>query len=152
MTLVVKHQAEDNVVGLIDNRVLVFARSGRLTPAALDAVEALAATYTHRASAEHPVGALALVVGSAGLSDNRLLERQRVLLRGLRAAPHLWFAFCVVGDGVQAVAMRAVVRVLMLGSSTMRLFTDPESAAGWLGAQVGVEPATIRSALATLTP
>ncbi len=152
MALTVTYQAERNAVGLLDDRVLLFARSARLAPAALDAIEAFAATHRPLASAERPLGALALVVGAAGLSENSLLERQRVFLRELRATPHVWFAFCIVGDGVQAVAMRAVVRVLMLGSSGMRMFTDQASAARWLGERVGVDPAAITGALDTLMP
>ncbi len=151
MPLDVKHKADQNGVGMIDERVLVFVRGGRLTSAALDTVVALAGDRARRATAERPVGALAVVSGQAGLSENQLLERQRLLLRDLRVAPHVFFAFCVEGEGAQAIAMRAVVRVLMLGSSSMRIFTERDAAARWLAERVGMAPAEITTALVALS-
>lgn len=150
MALEVKHRAEGNAVALLDGRVLLFTRNGRLTSAALDAIEELATSRARTATAHEPVGALAIVNGDAGLSDNWLLERQRELLRSLKATPHLSFAFCVVGESVQAIAMRAVVRVFVLGSTGMRMFTEPSSAAQWLAPRVGMEPGAILGALAEL--
>lgn len=150
MALEVKHQAEGNAVALLDARVLLFTRSGRLTAAALDAVEALATHCVPAATQRAPVGAMAIVDGDAGLSDNRLLERQRALLRSLKAAPHVSFAFCVGGDSIQAIAMRAVVRVFVLGSASMRMFTDAPTAAEWLAGRIGMEPGVLLRAVAAL--
>lgn len=147
VALSVAHRSDGNAVGVLDDRVLLFVRSAKLTSVALNAVEATVANHVASASAARPVGALAVVPGNAGLSDNALLERQRALLFGLKAKPHVYFAFCVVGEGVQSIAMRAAVRVLVIGAARMRLFTEPAESAQWLAGHLQIEAAAITQAV-----
>lgn len=132
----VVHEADGNVVARLDASVLVFVRTRPLTVAALDAIESVA--HKIEEFRRGPVGALAVIDGRAGLSDNALLTRQRKFLNGfVRADGDVYLAMVVQGDSVQSIAMRAVVRLFMLGKRTCLMSARLEDAAAWLGKQTG---------------
>lgn len=138
----VVYEQRGNVVARIDAAVLLFVRTRPLEREALDAIERLALGIDE--FRKGPVGALAVIDGQAGLSDNTLLQRQRIFLRGfVRSEGDVYLAMVVLGDAVQSIAMRAVVRMFMIGRKTMHLDSDLDRAARWLGERVGRDPGEI---------
>lgn len=146
MTLEVIHRSAGNAVGVLDGRALIFVRSQALTEETLDAI-ARAVEHTRAA---RPAGALAIVPGDAGLSPEHLLARQRRIFQQAKKLDDVWIAFCVQGDGVQSVVMRAVVRMFLLGQPRMTMHAKPESAIVWFATRLGLSVEAVRSAVASL--
>lgn len=154
--LQVVHSEERNAVGIIDERLIAFVRSAALTTGALDAVEA----HLHPLRERHrpqagspgaPVGLLAVVPAGAGLSDKGLIERQAQLMKRLKVeakqavqsvAP-TFVALSILGDGAMSSAMRAVIRVNVLGHARVRLFSETGEAAAWLAGCLAMDAAVI---------
>ena len=126
--LEVVHRRDGNTVGLLDDRALIFVRSRALTGDALEAIDAAIRRVVPKATAEQPAGALAILPGDAGLSHNDLLARQRQIFGEARKQEHIWVSMCVHGHSAQTIAMRAVVRLLLLGHGNMRMHATPEAA------------------------
>lgn len=156
MSLKVVHSEDRNAVGIIDERLIAFVRSAALTAAALDALEAhlhpLRERYGARpASAGSPVGLLAVVPARAGLSDKALIERQAQLMKRLkveakqavRTAAPTFVALTILGDGPMSSAMRAVIRVNVLGHGSIRLFSETADAATWLATRLSMDAGAI---------
>jgi hypothetical protein len=141
----VVHEASGNVVARLDASVLLFVRTRPLTVAALDAIEGVANKIEQ--FRQGPVGALAVIDGQAGLSDNALLTRQRAFLKGfVRGDGDVYLAMVVQGDSVQSIAMRAVVRMFMLGKKRTSLLTARvEPAARWLAERTGETSAELEA-------
>lgn len=142
MVLVVRHCAEQNAVAVLDERVVVFTRRAKLTAACLDVIEAESEAIARRPA--RPVGLLAVIPASAGLSDGATLERQRQLLKHIRIDPQTYFAYVVTGDDIHASVIRATVRVAMLGRRMMNLSEHVDAAAGWLGGRLSIAPSTLK--------
>lgn len=137
-TLHVVHEAGGNAVARIDATVLVFVRTQRLTVAALEAIERLAITID--GFRRGPIGALVVVPGDAGLSDNALIARQRAFLRDLvRPDGDVYVSTVILGDSAQSMAMRAVARLFVIGRPSIRVGSSVEDAARWLGARLDVD-------------
>lgn len=130
------HVRDGNGVGLYEKRVLVFVRQSTLRVEALDAIEKAIEELMPLATSERPCGALSVVPANAGLSRNDLLTRQRRIFSQPRHHENVFIAFTVLGDGAQAAAMRAVVRLFALGQSRMKMFATTDPAIEWLAPRV----------------
>ncbi len=144
--LEVIHRRAGNAVGLLEGRALIFLRDRPLTEEALEAV----ANTVHRTTLTRPAGALAIIPGDAGLSSERLITRQRKIFQEAKRLDDVWLSFCVQGDGVQAIAMRAVVRMFVLGQPRSTLHAKPETAIVWFAGRLGLSVETVRAAVAAL--
>lgn len=133
----VAFESRGNVVARLDSSALLFARARPLVPEALDSIELTARAVDE--IREGPIGALVVVPGDAGLSDNALLDRQRAFLRSF-VRPDVFVVMASLGDSAQAIAMRAVVRLFMIGRRTMHMASSIEGAALWLGDRIGRDP------------
>lgn len=148
--LEVIHRGAGNAVGLLDGRALLFVRSRALTVDALDAIAETIDRIAPRATADWLVGALAIVPGDAGLSRQDLLARQRKIFGAARAMDHVWVSFCVYGESAQTTAMRAVVRLLLLGRSNMKMHAKTEAAIVWFSARLGLRIGDVSDAVEML--
>ncbi len=133
-------------MGVLDGRALIFVRTEALTTESLDAI----AHAMERTSVNRPAGALAIVPGEAGLSSEELLARQRRIFQQAKKLEDVWVAFCVHGEGVQSMVMRAVVRMFVLGQPRMTMHAKPESAIVWFATKLGLSGEAVRSAVASL--
>lgn len=156
MGLRVLHSEAQNAVGIIDERLVAFVRSGQLTAGALDVIESNlhALRERHRPTSlgpGAPVALLAVVPARAGLSDKDLVERQRQLMKQLKAdaksalgtAAPTFVALTIVGDGPMSSAMRAVIRVNVLGHGSIHLAAETAEAASWLAPRLSMDAAAI---------
>lgn len=148
MALQTLHQADHNVVGVVDGRLIVFGRTGRLTSAALDVIEAEASRAI--ASGVRPTALLAVVPGDAGMSGSDLLERQRKMMKSFAVDDQTLFGMVVLGTSVQSVMMRAFLRVSFLGRPSMTMTDDVHSASVWLSARMKMPVAEIEDAVRAL--
>lgn len=142
----VRYDAESNYVALVEQRLLLFTRTRLLTKASLDGAEAVIREQVPKATAARPVGAFVVLPGDAGLSRHDLLERQRKMFDRLKAERTVYSAMVVLGSSPQCVAMRAVVRLFLIGSPTMQLFSEVEPAARWLARAIAMPEHTILDA------
>jgi hypothetical protein len=148
--LEVVHRHDGNTVVLLDDRALIFVRSRALTGEALDAIDAVIDRVAPKAMAERPAGVLAILPGDAGLSRDDLLARQREIFGGARKHQHIWVSICVHGHSAQTIVMRAVVRMLLLGQSNMRMYPTPEAAIAWFASRLRLPVDKVRSTLESL--
>lgn len=136
------HTSVGNAVGLVDQRLCVFVRVERLQEGALDVISDVVRRRT-----PGPFGMLAVVPGSAGLSEKALLEHQRALIGDVLADASVAFALVVLGESVQATLMRSVVRVALLGKRNALLASDVSAGAAFLGPRLGLDAARIAAAV-----
>jgi hypothetical protein len=125
-------------------------RSRSLTGETLDAIATTIDRIAPNARADWPVGALAIVPGDAGLSRQDLLARQRKIFGAARGLDHVWVSFCVSGDSAQTTAMRAVVRLLLLGQSNMKMHAKAEAAIVWFSGRLGLRVGDVQGAVEML--
>lgn len=150
MSLIIAHEEAANCVALFDERLLLFTRTRLLTKGALDQSEAIVNEHVAKASSARPVGSFVVLPGDAGLSRHDLLERQRRLFERLKREPHVFSAVCVLGSSPQTIAMRAVVRLFLLGRPSMQLFSDTESAARWVARALKLDERAVFDAYRTM--
>ncbi len=150
MSLIVAHEEAANCVALFDERLLLFTRTQPLTRGALDHAEALVNEHVAKASSALPVGSFVVLPGDAGLSPHDLLERQRRLFERLKREPYVFSAVCVLGSSPQTIAMRAVVRLFLMGRPTMQLFSDTETAARWVARALKLDAGAVLDAHRTM--
>jgi len=74
------------------------------------------------------------------------------LTTALRELPDLSVAIVVVGDSAQAIAMRAVTRVMSLGKRQLSLHADVNAAANWLDPRISIEGVQLAGVLAEIMP
>ncbi len=146
MALWIAHNAAANFVGVLDEQVLLFTRAGPLTTTALDQCEAIINERVPKATSAKPVASLVVLPGDVGLSRHDLIDRQRRLFDRLKAERFVFSAACVLGTSAQCVAMRAVVRLFLLGSPKMQLFSEVDPATRWLAGATSVDAERIRGA------
>jgi hypothetical protein len=147
--LQIVHHAEGNIVGLLDDTALLFVRNRPLREQALDAIERTAQRFG--LAPGRPVGALAVVDGNAGMSERKLIERQRTFMRGfVRSDGEVYVAMAVLGDSVQSTTMRAVVRLFTVGNRRIQMSASIDEAARWLGPRLKLGPLRLASALGDL--
>ncbi len=138
-----------NLMAVLDNRLLVQVRMGSLTHAALDAAAAKILPLLMMQT--KAIGALAIVNGDVGVMPPDIQARQRQLLDGVLARPNAWMVTVMQGSTVQATAMRAVGRVLMLGRRNIKHAKDTNEATSWLGEKLGdISAGSIRDAVEQL--
>jgi hypothetical protein len=148
MNIEVNLHQDNNIVALIDGRVAFIARSGVLTMPALRCLESMKARLL---SDPRPKGFLAVMPGTAGISKEEIVERQRQFIRQVSAeVKDLSFAIVILGDSVQATAMRVVGRIFVLGRQNMATFSDLGAGAGWLAERTGMDASTFRGIAADL--
>ncbi len=129
MAVDIAFHADDNVVAIIDERVMIFARSGPLTMPALECLESMKPRLL---KSLQPKGVLAVLPGTAGVSKDAIVERQRQFVRTVTAeVKDLSVGVVIVGDSIQAMAMRAVGRVFVIGRANMDTFRDVSLGARW---------------------
>jgi hypothetical protein len=104
----------------------------------------------HQLPTHGPLGLLAVVPGTAGLSEKALLERQRAMIGGVMTDASIAFALVVLGDSVHATLMRSAVRVALLGKRNALLTPEVSEGARFLAPRLGLETAAIEAAVATL--
>jgi hypothetical protein len=146
VALWIAHNAAANFVGVLDEQVLLFTRAGPLTTTALDHCEAIINERVSKATSAKPVASLVVLPGDVGLSRHDLIDRQRRLFDRLKAERFVFSAACVLGTSAQCVAMRAVVRLFLLGRPKMKLFSEVEPATLWLARATSVDAAHMREA------
>lgn len=141
----IRHREAGNLIGLLDERLLILVRDAPLTSGALDVVEReLVATL---AGARDRVACLVVVTATAGMSDAPLLARQRRMLRHAGAAEDsVSLALVTLGESVQAAMIRSFIRVASLGRHNLRIASEVGEAADWLGPRVNLPPRAIREA------
>lgn len=149
MSVSVSYAAESNYVAMVDQRLLLFTRTRPLAKAALDAAEAIINEHVPKATAARPVGSFVVLPGDAGLSRHDLIERQRKLFDRLKAERTVYTAAVVLGSSAQCMAMRAVVRLFLLGSPAMQLFSEIEPAARWIARATAIPEGTVLDAYRT---
>jgi hypothetical protein len=138
-----------NYLALLDERVMVQVRQGPLTHAALD-------TITSRIlpvllTAEKAIAAIAVVNGDAGVMGPDIRARQTELIAALVKRPQASMATVMSGTTVQATAMRAVGRMLLIGNRNIMHAKDVSEATTWLAARlVDINVAVLRDAVTTL--
>jgi hypothetical protein len=104
----------------------------------------------HQLPTHGPLGLLAVVPGTAGLSEKALLERQRAMIGGVMTDASIAFALVVLGDSVHATLMRSAVRVALLGKRNALLTPEVSEGARFLAPRLSLETAAIEAAVATL--
>lgn len=140
---------KENLLALLDGRVMVQLRYGRLT---LDALE-LAAKHIMPVLEAEPrsIGAIAVVNGDAGVAPPEVQARQKQLIGGLLRRPNASMATVMFGETIQATASRAVGRVLMIGARNIRHAKDVQEAVTWLGEKLGdITPLQLKDAVQAL--
>ena len=137
MGIDVAFQQDNNIVALVVERALVFARSAPLTMPALACLESMKPRILKSAL---PKGVLAVLPGTAGVSKEAIVERQRQFVRQVtQEVPDLFVAVVIVGDSVQAMAMRAVGRIFVLGRGNMATFREVDAGAAWLAQRMAMD-------------
>lgn len=137
----------ENLLALLDGRVMVQLRYGRLSTASLDVAAARILPVLE--SEARAVGAIAVVNADAGVMPAEVQARQQVVIGNMLSRPNAFMVTVMFGESVQATAMRAVGRVLMLGKRTnIRHAKTVEEAATWLGERLGdITPAALKSSI-----
>lgn len=143
MTVDIAFFRDSNIVALVDERAMIFARSAPLTMPALECLESMKPRLL---KSLQPKGVLAVLPGTAGVSKDAIVERQRQFVRTVTAeVKDLSVGVVIVGDSIQAMAMRTVGRVFVLGRSNMATFRDVEAGATWLADKMGINADTFRA-------
>ena len=149
MTLEITYEDPGNVMALLDRRVFVQVRAGPLTHASLDS--AADKVMSALSAQTKPIGALAVVNGDAGVMPPDIQARQKRLLGGMLARADASMATVMLGTTVQATAMRATGRVLMLGTRNIKHAKDINEATTWLADRLGdITAGSIRDAVEAL--
>jgi hypothetical protein len=148
MTPDVRFHGDDSLVALADGRLLFFVRKGLLSMPVLETLEGLKATVL---ASPKPKGVLAIFTSTAGVSNNALVERQRVFVRTIaNEVPDISFAVVVLGDTVHAIAIRTVLRLFVMGKSNMAAFRDVGESCRWLAGRMGIDAPTLERTAAEL--
>lgn len=138
-----------NLLALLDGRVMVQVRYGRLTLESLDVAAQKILPVMH--AEPRAIGAIAVVNGDAGVAPPEVQARQKELIGGLLRRPNASMATVMFGDTIQATAMRAVGRVLMIGAKNIRHAKDVHEAVTWLSEKLGdITPLQLNDAVAAL--
>lgn len=146
MTLEVRHRQAQNVVSVLDKRLLVLARSGVLTSAALGQIEH--ELDAARAAGRKPLGCLSVVFDGAGMSDGALLSRQRVMMRVLLADESTSLALVTMGDSVQTSMIRSFIRVGSMGKRNIKVCSTLSEAIAWLAPRIDIPAEAMERAAA----
>ena len=138
-----------NLLALLDGRVMVQLRYGKLT---LEALELAARRIIPVLEAEpRSVGAIAIINGDAGVTLPEVQARQKLLIGGMLRRPNAWMTTVMFGETIQATAMRAVGRVLMIGARNIRHAKDVHEGVTWLGEKLGdITPLQLNDAINSL--
>jgi hypothetical protein len=135
--------------GLLDGRLLLQSRAGLLTDEALDAV--VTVMEERMVGRSHSLGLIAVVEESARRTSVEIQTRQRMHMGRFLDEADGWICSVTRGDGVEAMSMRAVGHVLLLGHPRVAHFSDVETAAVWMAAKLGeLTPVEIVAGLDTL--
>lgn len=151
------HLSRENAAIFLNGHYFLQIRTGAMTVPALNAfLEHI--TQKVAALPDQRLASLHIVDGQAPLPDADVRDRQRGFMREIMRNPNLSVATVIEGEGVQATASRAVIRLLVLGNTRMRHDIRVEDAAAWVARQVGANDAdelvaavaTLRARMATL--
>lgn len=115
-----------------------------MTEVAIDAVSDVVLLLSSVASEREPMGFLGVVPAEAGVSDPRLIELQLQLLRTLDRTPHVFAAFCVLGDSARSPSMSEMASMLSTWLPNARTFSETAVASRWLGESVAIDPREIQ--------
>ncbi|MFO0558534.1 MAG: hypothetical protein U0269_10995 [Polyangiales bacterium] len=149
-SLSILFRADNNVVALYEQRVVLFARSGPLTENALRAAADTALLLSAVARDDERYGFIGVVPAEAGVSNPALFDVQLSLFRSVGAVPHVYAALCVLGDSALEGPMAQVARSLSELLPNSQLFADTASASRWIGEKLSLDPRSIQRAVLEL--
>lgn len=149
VTLEITYEDPGNVMAVLDRRMLVQVRMGPLTHASLDS--AADRVLSVLSAQTKSIGALAVVNADAGVMPPDIQAKQKRLLGGMLNRPDASMATVMLGTTVQATAMRATGRVLILGKRNIKHAKDVNEATTWLADRLGdIAAGSIRDAVEAL--
>lgn len=143
--------SRDHGFGVLDGRVMVQVRKVALDLRTLEV--AIDKALPVLLAAPGPIGLISVVDGDGGVTPLEVVARQKHFLGGLLGRKDAWLATVLTGTSVQAVAVRASGRVMMLGtrSANIKHAHDVDEGVAWLAGKLGDIPASaLRAALAEL--
>lgn len=128
-------QAGNVLVGIGPSLVIQY-RCAPLTDAFLDACGPVFEQFVAANAGVRPFGVVAVVNGNAGITEERLRARQRTLIGELLRQPEVAMVTCILGDTIDASAMRSIGRVMMLGHKNLAHVVSIEDAAKKMAEQL----------------
>jgi len=126
-----------NAAALVLDRYFMQVRMGALTEEALAAYHGSITAQLNR-HPHVPLGSFHVVDGSAPTPPTEMRDRQRNYMGPVLARKDIFVSTVILGEGIQATAMRTIIRLLVLGNKRMHHASALEEGARWLADNVGV--------------